>query len=65
MDESPEPRHGVPKQRPAKEYEDPHFHDEDEVVPPPEEAPRPAGPGASRPSRARKLPPPPRRFHED
>ena len=62
MSEAPEP-HGTPR-RPSKEYEDPHFHDEDEVAaPPPDEAPRPPAPGQPKPPR--KLPPPPRRFHED
>ncbi len=64
MAEAPHPE-GAPR-RPAREYEDPHFHDDDEVAQPPAEdgqrpviTPRPA----SRPSR--KLPPPKRRFHED
>jgi hypothetical protein len=61
MPEAPEPQ-GTPR-RPYKEYEDPHFHDEDEVTSSPnDETPRPALPRRPPP---RKLPPPPRRFHED
>ncbi|MFO0878240.1 MAG: hypothetical protein U0840_12890 [Gemmataceae bacterium] len=51
--------------RPYKEYEDPHFHDEDEVTPPAvDDQPRPSAPRNPSPP-SRKLPPPPRRFYED
>ena len=64
MAELPEPQ-GAPR-RPSKEYEDPHFHDEDEVAaPPPDESPRPPSPSQPRTAPARKLPPRPRRFYED
>jgi hypothetical protein len=64
MAEAPEP-HGTPR-RPFKEFEDNHFHDDDEVAQPPaEEAPRTAGRDAPSPRPPRKLPPRPRRFHED
>jgi len=63
MAESPKPQ-DAPR-RLSKEYEDPHFHDEDEVTPPPiDEEVRPRTVVPVQPNR-RKLPPPPRRFHED
>jgi hypothetical protein len=64
MAEAPEPQ-GTPR-RPFKEYEDAHFHDDDEVPPPSvEDHPRPAG-APQQPHRpTRKLPPRPRRFDED
>jgi hypothetical protein len=52
-----------PRQRLVKEYEDPHYHDEDEVAPGDDVVPRPA-PAAPR-SPAHRLPPPRRRFYED
>ena len=56
---------GTPR-RPAKEYEDPHFHDDDEVAQPPaEEGHRPPATPRSPGRSPRKLPPPKRRFHED
>lgn len=65
MVESPEPGEGAPRPRLSKEYEDPHFHDEDEVGGTvSEDTPRRStSPPSAKP--ARKLPPPPRRFHED
>ena len=63
MAESHHPQ-GTPR-RPATEYEDPHFHDDDEVAQPPAEdglrSPAIRPPGQS----PRKLPPPKRRFHEE
>ncbi|MFM7150543.1 MAG: hypothetical protein ACKO23_11925 [Gemmataceae bacterium] len=52
--------------RPHTEYEDPHYHDEDDVaVPPPDDMPLPRNLPRT-PSRGKpRLPPPPRRFHED
>ncbi len=50
--------------RPAKEYEDPHFHDEDEVVPPPDDD-QPSGGHRPAARPFRKLPPPKRRFDDD
>lgn len=64
MADSPKPQ-GTPR-RPSKEYEDPHFHDEDDVAPVPSEEGGPPSPIAKLPARPpRKLPPPKRRFHED
>jgi hypothetical protein len=51
------------KQRPIKEYEDPHYHDEDEVAPNDDVLPRPAQAAPRR--TPRRLPPPRRRFFED
>jgi hypothetical protein len=51
-----------PRHEPHKEYEDHHFHDEDEIVPADDEQPRgPRPPGRRRPARR----PPPRRYPED
>lgn len=63
MPDSPE-SHSVSK-RPEKEFEDNHYHDEDDVAPIPTDdgLRRPAVPGKGK--SARKLPPPRRRFHED
>ena len=58
-----------PIQRHVQSYEDPHYHDEDEAIPP-------DGDGEGRPIRrpirrpipgklSRRSPSPPRRFHED
>jgi hypothetical protein len=49
----------LPRQRHVQEFEDPHYHDDDEG--PVEEDTRPK---TSRPQR-RKLPPPRRRFEDD
>jgi hypothetical protein len=58
-----QPQEGAPR-RPVKEFEDNHYHDEDEVAPPSEEGPH--GGAARAPRRPpRKLPPRPRRFDED
>ena len=63
MADAPQPHEGAPR-RPPKEYEDHHFHDEDEVASPPaDDAHRPPTPRPH--AQPRKLPPPPRRFHED
>jgi hypothetical protein len=60
MSETPETP-GDPKVRLTKEYEDPHFHDDDEVAPVEDNERRPL-----RPTSRRKAPlPPPRRFQED
>jgi hypothetical protein len=64
MGDSPEPQ-GLPPRRPRGEYEDPLFHDEDEVAPAEDERPRADLPPPGRRPRPRKLPPPPRRFDED
>ena len=61
MDDSPETP-DEPRPRRHQEYEDPHFHDEDEVVAPDDGPPRPAAPGKRWPVRR---PPPPRRHYED
>jgi hypothetical protein len=50
-------------QRPIKEYEDPHYHDEDEVQPNDDVLSRSAQAPARRTTR--RLPPPRRRFNED
>jgi hypothetical protein len=60
MSETPDPA-GDPKVRVHKEYEDPHFHDDDEVAPVEDGERRPARPAGRR----KTTPPPPRRFHED
>jgi hypothetical protein len=53
-----------PRERLIKEYEDPHYHDEDEIAPVSDEPfPRHSTAAPSRP--ARRLPPPRRRFYED
>jgi hypothetical protein len=52
-----------PKPRLTREYEDPHYHDEDEVAPNDDVVPRHAAAALPRP--ARRLPPPRRRFYED
>jgi hypothetical protein len=64
MNEPHEPTPQPPRQRHGKEYEDNHFHDEDEVAPPPEEAPRQPG-SRPAPRLGAKLPPRPRRFPDD
>lgn len=47
-----------------QEYEDPHFHDEDEPVPVDDlEPPGPRPPRRGKPQR--RLPPPRRRYHDD
>ena len=63
MAEAPGPD-GTPR-RPVKEYEDYHFHDEEEVAPPPADDTQMHAPTATPAPRPRKLPPPPRRFYED
>jgi len=61
MNDTPDPA-GDPKVRLNKEYEDPHFHDDDEVAPAEDGERR-----TVRPSRRHRVVPPPRhrRFHED
>ena len=61
MGDTPAP-HEPLRQRAGKEYEDPHFHDEDEVSPVPDDnsAHRPRTP-----PKTSKLPPRPRRFDTD
>jgi hypothetical protein len=64
MAEAPHPQ-DTPR-RPPKEYEDPHFPDDDEVAQPPaDDGHRPAAPQRPAGRSPRKLPPPRRRFHED
>jgi hypothetical protein len=53
----------VPRQRLDKEYEDPHYHDEDEPLPPDEAAFGPRVPARGKASR--KLPPRHRYEYED
>jgi hypothetical protein len=52
------------KLRRPQEYEDPHYHDDDIFLPPPDDAqphaPRPRTPRKT----SRKIPPPRRRFEE-
>jgi hypothetical protein len=62
MADIPEPP-SEPTNRPAKEYEDPHYHDDEDVVPVDDALPRGARVGGRKP--ARRIPPPKRRFHED
>jgi hypothetical protein len=50
--------------RPAREYEDNHYHDEDEVAQVPADDVLPL-PRRSPSPPSRKLPPPKRRFHEE
>ncbi len=57
-------RENIPKARPHrdKEYEEYHFHDDDEVIPADDaETHRPRVPGQHKPKRR----PPPRRRYED
>jgi hypothetical protein len=64
MAEAPQPQ-GTPR-RPAQEYEDPHFHDDDEVAQlPAEDGVRHATPAHPSNRPPRKLPPPKRRFQDD
>jgi hypothetical protein len=51
-----------PKQRFNKEYEDPHFHDDEEVVPA-DDGER-HGTRATRRKPARRIPPPRRRYED-
>jgi hypothetical protein len=53
-----------PTPRVVKEYEDPHYHDEDEIAVSDDVYPRPAQ-TAGRRTTTRRVPPPKRRFHED
>jgi hypothetical protein len=63
MGNSPETP-GEARPRLSKEYEDPHFHDDDEVAPVEDGEPRASRPAAGK--RKSNRPPPPRgRFHED
>jgi hypothetical protein len=62
MTDSPPPAE-TPKQRLIKEYEDPHFHDDDEVAPVEDGEPRSTMPRP--PVRRKPAYRPPRRFHED
>lgn len=62
MADSPETPHEI--KRFDKEYEDPHYHDEDDAVPPDDSQPRTAHlPSHRKP--LRRIPPPKRRFLED
>ncbi len=58
-----------PKPHVHKEYEDPHYHDEDEVAPVEDGEQHSGQAGARKPSRgkgsARRPPPPRRRFYDD
>lgn len=58
------PQHQETPRHPRPEYEDPHFHDDEEVAQPPADDVH--SPPAVKPRTGpRKLPPPPRRFYED
>ncbi len=64
MADSPEPQ-VEPKPHVHKEYEDPHYHDEDDIVPPVDDD-APHGTHVSGSQKApRRLPPPRRRFLDD
>lgn len=66
MVDSPENISEQPNPRLEKEYEDPHYHDEDEVAPVVNDDQLPHGhllAGKRKP--ARRLPPPRRRFQEE
>jgi hypothetical protein len=52
-----------PRPRHAQEFEDPHFHDEDESVPADDVEPHAGQPLARR--RALRRPPPRRRYYEE
>jgi hypothetical protein len=52
-----------PRPGPRKEFEDPHYHDEDEVAPPDDDSP--GEPRRSPKKPAHRIPPPRKRFHED
>jgi hypothetical protein len=52
-----------PRQRPQNEYEDPHFHDDDEVVPVDDVEPR--SPRVPSRRKAVRRPPPRRPHYED
>jgi len=59
-----------PKPHVYKEYEDPHYHDEDEMAPVEdgEQRSSQAGAASKKPPRGKaqgRRPPPPRRFYED
>lgn len=62
MNDTPHPPE-TPKQRLVKEYEDPHFHDDDEVAPVADDEPH--GVGAKPPPRRKPAYRPPRRFYEE
>lgn len=63
MANSPEPQ-AEPKPRVEIEYEDPHYHDEDDVAPVVDDMPHAAhSPAGKKPER--RLPPPRRRFTDD
>jgi hypothetical protein len=63
MADSPEP-HGEVNPRLSKEYEDPHFHDEEPATVDDGEQPRGPRP-VSKGKKPMRLPPPRRRFTED
>jgi hypothetical protein len=63
MANSPE-THSEVKNRLGKEYEDPHYHDEEAVPLDDDGQPRILRPPTSR-KPARRIPPPKRRFYED
>lgn len=53
-----------PKHRFDTDYEDPHYHDEDDIVPADDGQPRSVRPSVGR-KPARRIPPPKRRFLDD
>ena len=65
MADQPQPPND-PTNRLGKEYEDPHYHDEDDVPAAADGLPRSAHPAATAGRKpARRIPPPKRRFYED
>jgi hypothetical protein len=63
MSDSPQPPR-IPNPRLNKEYEDPHYHDEDEVAPVEEDEQRRSNPSKSS-TRRKPLYRPRRRFFDD
>jgi len=63
MSDSPQSPETPNKQRLHKEYEDPHFHDDDEVAPVEDGEPR--GSSVKPSSRRKPAYRPPRRFYEE
>jgi hypothetical protein len=62
MAETPETHNEAPH-RLGREFEDPHYHDDEEAVPLDNTQPRAVRPPSRKP--ARRIPPPKRRFYEE